>query len=364
MQRQKILRSPRTKLSRAKKGPEKLTVAEYLLKRLFDGGVKHLISIDHKDLTSLNSYAGSERIHAATAISAIQMGDGYAKAIGFSACAITKETPGFVDAIVRAHEEQVPQVIIVGAHHETIESLDYIESGLRELTAAWTIIDEPKLAAKKIDRALDCCMHFKQPVVIELPEDVARTLISPHTPEESHLPDIYRKKTSRNKAKQTHHKLLGIIDSELQKHYVAVVCSQELTQQFKALEQPTRFISTHILHTPSYPLEAALGVSFAKPDESILLFVTEGELHHSFTALSRALHLKKHIIIILLTDKNTLQERYSESNYSNWSLTEFAHLFVDGNAIHVQTPKAFEAALHQAIGASDGLFLIETSFST
>ena len=73
MQRQAIKRTPMSaprstptaQATRAKKGPEKITVAQYLLTRLFAFNAKRLISIEHTDLESLNGYAGGDRIAAA-----------------------------------------------------------------------------------------------------------------------------------------------------------------------------------------------------------------------------------------------------------------------------------------------------------
>ena len=106
------------------------------------------------------------------------MADGYAKARGISAIAIENYDGKALDIITRSCRESTAQVIIFA---KTDGCPDVLEKLFRQHTAGWTELSDPALAAKKIDRVLDLCMFYNQPVCIELPQDVVDLYIPKHS---------------------------------------------------------------------------------------------------------------------------------------------------------------------------------------
>jgi len=174
--------------------PEKLTVGQYLLKRLAEIGLSHLFLVPNTNLERLEELVESHpKIALVTSSSmkaAAEMADGYGKAKGI-ACLASQDSGGqMLDALMRAASESVPLVIILGTKEETEEEsplylpfedgTSYLEKFFRQFTCAWTELSDAKLAAKKIDRVLDYCLFLKKPVCIELPQGVIDHYIPQH----------------------------------------------------------------------------------------------------------------------------------------------------------------------------------------
>lgn len=183
------LRREKSKKPVVRNSHKRITVAEYLLKRLNAFGIRHLFSLTHPHLERFHHYAENNskifNIDMSSSLALTHAADGYGKTAGFSALALTKESPGFIDALIRASYESVAEVFILGTKRESIshpfDSQDHIEKGLRNLTAGWTVLDDPKVSAKKIDRIIDYCLHYQKPVCIELAQEIADECIPPHT---------------------------------------------------------------------------------------------------------------------------------------------------------------------------------------
>lgn len=160
--------------------PEKLTVGQYLLKRLSFFGLTHFFMTPHADLEALQRTVDSDSkitlVSNPSVESCGEMADGYAKARGISAIALHDQSPKALDIIMRAHQESVPQVVIFAN-----ENSGALEKLFRNYSVSWTELSDPELAAKKIDRVLDYCLFFKQPVCIELPQDIVDCYIPQHT---------------------------------------------------------------------------------------------------------------------------------------------------------------------------------------
>lgn len=176
------------------KRPEKLTVGQYLLKRLAKLGIGHLFLTPDTHLERLEELIDEHpkiNLYATSSCAlAAQMADGYGKAKGI-ACLATQEPGGEVlDALMRASYESVPLVIIFGTSQENIDtvspqlpfddSMSFLEKLYRQFTCAWTELSDAKIAAKKIDRVLDYCLFYKRPVCIELPQEVIDHYIPQH----------------------------------------------------------------------------------------------------------------------------------------------------------------------------------------
>ncbi len=173
---------------------ERLTVAQYLLKRLDACGVSHLFSARSPYLERLNYYAECDpNMYAIQCLKpqlATHMAAGFCRTKGIGAVALYPNASGFSDAFVRAYAESIPCVFILGASlddtpHPPLELQELIERGIRSMGAGWTVLDDAKVAARKIDRIIASCMHYQLPVCIELMQEIADDLIIDHTPQKT-----------------------------------------------------------------------------------------------------------------------------------------------------------------------------------
>ncbi len=160
--------------------PEKLTVGQYLLKRLSTLGLTHFFLSPNENLASLKrtieQHPKITLVSNPSVESCAEMADGYGKAKGISAIAVHETGPKALDLLMRAYAESVPQVVIFAK----TEQQNILEKLFRQYSTSWTELSDPSLAAKKIDRVLDYCLFFKKPVCIELPDDVVDCFIPQH----------------------------------------------------------------------------------------------------------------------------------------------------------------------------------------
>ena len=170
-------------------GSQKITVGEYLLKRLSQFGLTHFFVTPHPDLKSLQRtiehHSKITLVANPSTESCAEMADGYGKARGLSAIALSGHGAKALDMLMRAYSDSVPQVVIFGTNNSKQKIIDdpssIIEKLFRQYSASWTELLDPALAAKKIDRVLDYCLFFKKPVCIELPDEIVDCLIPEHT---------------------------------------------------------------------------------------------------------------------------------------------------------------------------------------
>lgn len=159
--------------------PEKLTVGQYLLKRLSFFGLTHFFATPHPNLEALQRTIESDSkitlVSNPSIESCGEMADGYAKARGISAIALYDQNAKALDILMRSFQDSVPQVIIFGS-----SEVNALEKLFRNFSVSWTELSDPALAAKKIDRVLDYCLFFKKPVCIELPQEVVDCYIPQH----------------------------------------------------------------------------------------------------------------------------------------------------------------------------------------
>jgi len=164
---------------------DKLTVGQYLLKRLAGLGLSHIFLTPDPELTSLQrtieEHPKISLVINPSIESAGAMADGYGKARGISAIAFQELDGKALDIIMRACLESVPQVILFGKRATFDDSASMLEKLYREFTVSWTELSDPHLAPKKIDRVLDYCHFFKKPVCIEIPDEVVDCFIPQHT---------------------------------------------------------------------------------------------------------------------------------------------------------------------------------------
>ncbi|MGL4992467.1 MAG: alpha-keto acid decarboxylase family protein [Sarcina sp.] len=174
----------------------KLTIGDYLLKRLKELNIKdvygvpgdyNLLFLDHiEDMDGINWIGNCNELNASYAA------DGYARVNGISAIVTTFGVGELsaINGIAGAYAEDVPVVKIVGVPSMSImsNSTRYVHHSLgdgqyfkfynmyREVTIAQTLLTEIN-AKYEIDRVLRECYITKKPVYIALPFDIVDTEI-------------------------------------------------------------------------------------------------------------------------------------------------------------------------------------------
>ncbi len=188
---------------RAKEHKERLTVGQYLLKRLEKMGVPHVFA---NNFTSPHRFSEliQEQPHMllVETPSNLFMAESYAKTKGIGAafmCAHSAKAA--IHTFDMAFQDNSPLIIIIGTknlpdtptsgfslkHHadELEHSLDKI---LKKVFYSYSLLDDAHVAAKKIDRTLDSALHYQKPVCIELPEKMVDTFMPPHETRKTHFP--------------------------------------------------------------------------------------------------------------------------------------------------------------------------------
>ncbi len=129
------------------------------------------------------------------------MADAYAKLRAVGVVVTTFEFRGAIlDTILKGSAENTPLVLILGtSQEENISSsfnfpqekdsfqdaLSISEKIFRQLAFSWTVLDDVKSAAKKIDAAIDTCIYYQKPICIELPQEIVEEYIPKHIPQET-----------------------------------------------------------------------------------------------------------------------------------------------------------------------------------
>jgi indolepyruvate decarboxylase len=170
------------------------TVGRYLVERLSQVGLDHLFSIaGDYSIEWVNKYVEPSNIQVVEEVNELNAGyaaDGYARMKGIGALCVTYSAGALcaVNAIAGAYVERVPVVLINGApsikrtltFEQTGFSAHHFISGRQTdlqvfeyITAATARIDNPDLAPMLIDDVLTRCLTERQPIYIELLEDMA-----------------------------------------------------------------------------------------------------------------------------------------------------------------------------------------------
>jgi indolepyruvate decarboxylase len=169
------------------------TTAEHLIERL-ENLVKHVFTVpgdyilpfcgkleESKKLTLVNC---TDENHAGFAA------DGYARIHGVGCVCATWNVGALKlsNAIAGAKAERSPIIVISGSPgvgersdvplHHTVTDYESQYRAMKECTCAQTILSDSAQVGYEIDRVLEAMKHYKQPIYIELPRDVANKPIS------------------------------------------------------------------------------------------------------------------------------------------------------------------------------------------
>jgi TPP-dependent 2-oxoacid decarboxylase len=179
-------------MTKIKTRKKTITIGKYLLDILLKNGVEHIFGLPGDYVLRFDKLIEGHEIQFINATrenTAGFMADTYGRLKGFGAVCITYGVGiNITNAVFQAYVENSPLIIISGAPgtKESVGSrklhhlLNKNPSNLRDvtqleiftkITAAQTVLDEPKIAASEINRVLEICFQQKKPVYIEIPRD-------------------------------------------------------------------------------------------------------------------------------------------------------------------------------------------------
>jgi indolepyruvate decarboxylase len=180
-----------------------LTLGQYLIQRLHAHGVRHVFGIPGDYV--LGFYDQLERSKLKLVNTCDEQGagfaaDAYARIRGLGAVCVTYCVGGLkvANTTAEAFAEKSAVVVISGAPgmkereknpllHHKVREFDTQAKVFKQLTVAWTVLNDPQTAFQEIDRVLHAALRFKRPVYIELPRDLVDMPGNPHyRPQEIH----------------------------------------------------------------------------------------------------------------------------------------------------------------------------------
>lgn len=180
------------------------TIGGYLLQRLHEAGADHIFGvpgdyvlplyrlIEHSPLTHVGTTREDTAAFAA---------DGYARCRGIGALAVTYGVGALnvVNAVAGSQAESSPVVVISGAPgtdeqredpllHHRFGPFTFQREIFERLCSLAVVLDDPVIAFRQIDRAVETALRERKPVYIELPRDRVETTGQPVAAETEHRP--------------------------------------------------------------------------------------------------------------------------------------------------------------------------------
>src|SRR5580704_533118 len=173
-----------------------LTIGEYLIRRLYDHGVRHVFGIPGDYVLGFYDLLSKSKLRIINTCDEQGAGfaaDAYARIRGLGAVCVTYCVGGLkvANTTAEAFAEKSPVVVISGAPgmkereknpllHHKVKEFDTQKKVFEQLTVASTVLSDPQTAFQEIDRVLHAALRHKQPVYIELPRDLAFIPGIPH----------------------------------------------------------------------------------------------------------------------------------------------------------------------------------------
>jgi TPP-dependent 2-oxoacid decarboxylase len=164
-------------------------IGSYLIQRLYDHGVRHIFGVPgdfvlgfYQQLMQSNKL---KVVNTCDEQGAAFAADAYARINGLGVVCVTYCVGGLkvVNATAQAFAEKSPVVVISGAPgikeriknpllHHKVRDFDTQQKIFEHLTIDSILVDNPRRAAKDIDRVLSSATRYKKPVYVELPRDM------------------------------------------------------------------------------------------------------------------------------------------------------------------------------------------------
>lgn len=172
-----------------------MNTSQFLIERLENAGVRHAFSVpgDYV-LDFIKELWNSKKIEVINNTDEAHSGfaaDGYARVNGIGCVVVTYSVGAskVINAVQCAYAERSPLIVISGAPgmnerdepfllHHMVRHFNSQKKMFDEITCASVVLDDPATAGYQIDKAFEALHHFKQPIYIELPRDVARKSLS------------------------------------------------------------------------------------------------------------------------------------------------------------------------------------------
>lgn len=193
-----------------------IPIGDYLLTRLREAGIGHLIGVpgdfNLAFLEQVLAHRGMEWVGACNELNAAYAADGYARMRGAGALLVTYGVGDLsaLNGIAGAHAEHVPLVCISGVppldairnrhvlHHTSgTGGFEDVMNCMAQFTAAQARIT-PGNAAIEIDRLVCTALREKQPVYLQLPSDIPYLEINAAmSPLDSYSPTGDKQQTAR-----------------------------------------------------------------------------------------------------------------------------------------------------------------------
>lgn len=177
-----------------------ISVSGYLAHRLAELGLGTYFAVPGDfNLILLDEFLKQKDLKAIYCCNELNAGyaaDGYARAHGLAAVSVTYSVGGLslINAIAGAYAEDLPIVVISGSPKSSSQSdhliihhalgktdYDYVRRMYAEVTVDAITIDSADSAGRIIDRALARALHYRKPVYIEIPCNVANLQITAPT---------------------------------------------------------------------------------------------------------------------------------------------------------------------------------------
>jgi indolepyruvate decarboxylase len=163
------------------------SIGSYLLYALKQAGVDHVFGVPGDYILAfydLLSKSDIQLVGTTREDTAAFAADGYARNRGIGALAVTYGVGALntVNAIAGAYAESSPVVVISGAPgvqeqrddpllHHRFGPFTYQREIFERITATAVVLDDPVIAFRQIDQALDIAREQSRPVYLELPRD-------------------------------------------------------------------------------------------------------------------------------------------------------------------------------------------------
>jgi TPP-dependent 2-oxoacid decarboxylase len=264
-------------------------VGSYLIQRLYDHGVRHIFGVPgdfvlgfYQQLMQSNKL---KIINTCDEQGAAFAADAYARINGLGVVCVTYCVGGLkvVNATAQAFAEKSPVVVISGAPgikeriknpllHHKVRDFDTQQKIFEHMTIDSILIDNPRTAAKDIDRVLSSATRYKRPVYIELPRDKISIPIYKEQYIDSSIPYSKTYETDTDSMQEALVEATEIINSSKQPVIVAGIEIHRFALQDKILQLA---IKTNI------PIAATvLSKSVISEDHPSYIGVYEGAMGH------------------------------------------------------------------------------------
>ena len=171
------------------------SVSEFLIERMENAGVKHVFGVPGDYV--LNFYkklSDAKNVELVTTTDENHAGfaaDAYARVAGIGCVCVTYNVGAakLINAVQCAYAERSPLIVISGSPgikergegvllHHMVRSFECQKEVFENFTCASVVLDNPNRAGYEIDRVFEALDHYKQPIYIELPRDIADKALS------------------------------------------------------------------------------------------------------------------------------------------------------------------------------------------